>query len=600
MSRGPIHVRSAIAGGLVLVALLLVAPAASAIVTQSSPIDVSATAGTQFTGPVASFRSTDPNLGDFTATIDWGDGSPVTVGTIESLGVDLSESVYRVSGSHAYAAAGTFPVTVVISEVEQLPVVVNATATVAAAGSPQPPPPGPPDAPPPPPGAPPPPPPPIVSPTIVSAAFSPPPRAGRLTTLRIRALSDNAPVGGYRVNFGEGGLRFGAFACTTLPPVAGDTRSPFVPGTPVTFGLDYTFLRAGRHAMRLIVATGFCEGEKQTSQNFTVNVPPAGAGAAAAAAAASWPRLGQLTARAAQAACTDDVTIPSAADADVVAAAAVCLVNVERAREGLTALAVDARLLRSATAHAAEMVGSRFFAHQGPSEPELGARGAAAGYTGGMGENIGYGVDKLATASAMVDAWMNSPPHRANILDRRYRGIGMSVIPSAPTGPPTPGASYVTNFGTEDPGAAPAPAPAAATGPAPTIAVSLSPSSFPAASSGPPSSPTGAGARISYVLAKPANVVFTVQRRLAGRRSGRRCVAPRASNRRARSCTRTRRLGAFREQGAAGTNVLRFRGRIGGRRLAPGRYQLVAVATDATGSASRPRTLSFRITGGRR
>ena len=596
MSGAPIHVRSATAAGLMLLALLLAAPVASAVVTQSAPINVSATAGTQFTGPVASFRSTDPVANDFAGTtIDWGDGTQNQV-LPTFVGIEMSEAAYRVDGSHTYAAAGSYPVRVTITEAEQVPVIVNATATVAAAGSPEPPP-GPPPPPPPAPGEPPPPPPPpLVAPTILSAAFSPPPRVGRPTTLRIRARSDNAPVGGYVVNLGEGGGRFGASACSLLPPAAGDTTSPFVPGTPVTFGLDYTFARSGRHTVGVTVTTGFCAGEQSTTRSFTVSV--SSATAAGAARAASWPRIGELTARVAQAACTDDLTVPSAADADVVAASAVCLVNVERARAGLAALPVDTRLVRSAAAHAGAMVESRFFAHKGPAEPELGARGASAGYTGGMGENIGYGIGKLATASAMVDAWMNSPPHRENILDPRWRGIGMSVIPSSPTGPPTPGASYVTNFGNED--ASGSPPPAAATAPAPTIRVSVSPTSFPAASSGPPSSPNGPGARVSYVLAKPANVVFTVQRKLAGRRAGRRCVAPRASNRRARRCVRTRRFGSFREQGVEGTNVLRFSGRVGGRRLAPGRYQLVAVASDATGTRSKPRTLNFRITRGRR
>ena len=65
------------------------------------------------------------------------------------------------------------------------------------------------------------------------------------------------------------------------------------------------------------------------------------------------------------------------------------------------------------------------------------------------------------------------------------------------------------------------------------------------------------------------------------------------------ACVRTRRFGSFREQGTAGANVVVFRGRVGGRRLAPGRYQLVAVATDESGKASKPQTKSFRILRGR-
>jgi hypothetical protein len=196
----------------------------------------------------------------------------------------------------------------------------------------------------------------------------------------------------------------------------------------------------------------------------------------------------------------------------------------------------------------------------------------------------------------MVDAWMNSPPHRANILDPRFKGIGMSVSANAPTGSAKPGATYTTNFGTETPTGGPPPV---ATGAKPAIKVSMAPSAFRAAAAGPSSAPTGAGARVSYTLTRPANVVFTVTRRVPGRRAGKRCVAPRPSNRRAKRCTRTRRFGSFREQGTAGTNVVVFRGRINGRRLAPGRYQLVAVATDESGRASRPQTKSFRILKGR-
>jgi hypothetical protein len=238
------------------------------------------------------------------------------------------------------------------------------------------------------------------------------------------------------------------------------------------------------------------------------------------------------------------------------------------------------------------MVQERFFEHQGPSELDLGGRGAAAGYHAGMGENIGFGSGVLATAGAMVDAWMNSPPHRKNILDPRYRGIGMSVIANAPTGALTPGASYTTNFGTDEPAGPP---PDVAGSPKPTVKVTLAPAAFRAAASGPPSSPAGPGARVAYTLDRPANVVFTVQRTRPGRRARGRCVAPRSANRRARPCLRTLRAGAFRGRGTAGPNVLRFSGRLNGRRLAPGSYRLVVVATDAAGSASPPRSVGFRI-----
>jgi uncharacterized protein YkwD len=380
-------------------------------------------------------------------------------------------------------------------------------------------------------------------------------------------------------------------ACSDLPPLPGEENSPFLPNTATTFGLGFTFHNRGSHTVSLLVSTGLCSADTSTAQNLTVNV---GSGAPRAATRTAR-RIGLLATAAQSAGCGEDLDVPDDSNANVVAGAAVCLVNAERAAAGLPALGVDPRLVASATAHTRAMVDGRFFQHQGPGEPELGARGAAAGYVAGMGENIGFGSGTLSTASAMVDAWMNSPPHRANILDPRYRGVGMVVIPNAPSGPPTPGATYTTNFGTDAPGTPPP----AASAPVPTVAVTLAPRAFRAAASGPSTSPTGAGMKVSYTLTRTANVVFTVERRLAGRRAGKRCVALKPANRRARPCPRTRRVGSFRQQGLPGPNALRFRGRIAGRRLAAGSYQLRVVATDVAGVVSRPRVVSFRILRGR-
>ena len=77
---------------------------------------------------------------------------------------------------------------------------------------------------------------------------------------------------------------------------------------------------------------------------------------------------------------------------------------------------------------------------------------------------------------------------------------------------------------------------------------------------------------------------------------GKRCVAPGAAKPGAKRCVRTKKLpGSFVHQGAAGLNSFRFTGRLRGRKLAPGRYSLVAhLPRPATGRAALA-TKAFRI-----
>jgi hypothetical protein len=125
--------------------------------------------------------------------------------------------------------------------------------------------------------------------------------------------------------------------------------------------------------------------------------------------------------------------------------------------------------------------------------------------------------------------------------------------------------------------------------------LALSPKSFRAARSGPTIAKL-TGSRVSYVLSEAAAVSFRVERARPGRRSGRRCVRPRRSNRSRRRCTRFVLLrGSFTHGGKAATNSFRFRGRLRGRRLRPGRYRLRGVATDAAKNASPVRRTAFRI-----
>ncbi len=101
-------------------------------------------------------------------------------------------------------------------------------------------------------------------------------------------------------------------------------------------------------------------------------------------------------------------------------------VNTARAKNGLSALTLDANMNRAAAVRAAELAQS--FSHTRPN----GSRGLTALNEAGVsyrtaGENIASGQQ---TAQAVVSAWMNSSGHRANILSSSFgrMGVGQATI----------------------------------------------------------------------------------------------------------------------------------------------------------------------------
>ena len=64
-----------------------------------------------------------------------------------------------------------------------------------------------------------------------------------------------------------------------------------------------------------------------------------------------------------------------------------------------------------------------------------------------VGENLAWGSESLATPKEIFRAWMHSSGHRANILDRRFREIGIGVVVGAPVGGVANGATYASEFG---------------------------------------------------------------------------------------------------------------------------------------------------------
>ena len=124
-----------------------------------------------------------------------------------------------------------------------------------------------------------------------------------------------------------------------------------------------------------------------------------------------------------------------------------CLVNEQRAAAGLRGVRHDARLARAAAHFSTAMVRQGFFAHVSPQGSTPGERARAAGYPGGaLGETIGWGAGALATPAAIVQGWLESPPHRAIVLGPGFRRIGLGVAPGSPEGVPQ-AATVTAEFG---------------------------------------------------------------------------------------------------------------------------------------------------------
>ena len=102
--------------GSVLIAgsvLVLSGAPASAVVTPTG-VNISPIETESFTGTVATFTS--PDAGPFTATIDWGDGTSASTGTVTSTG----PGAYSVSGTHTYATDGSYTITTTIGDASDL------------------------------------------------------------------------------------------------------------------------------------------------------------------------------------------------------------------------------------------------------------------------------------------------------------------------------------------------------------------------------------------------------------------------------------------------------------------------------------------------
>ncbi|WP_369218487.1 CAP domain-containing protein, partial [Streptomyces flavofungini] len=101
------------------------------------------------------------------------------------------------------------------------------------------------------------------------------------------------------------------------------------------------------------------------------------------------------------------------------------LVNAERSKAGCGPVTANSKLATAATKHSADMDARDYFDHNSPDGTDPGDRITAAGYQWSTyGENIARGQQ---TPASVMESWMNSSGHRANILNCAFKEMGVGI-----------------------------------------------------------------------------------------------------------------------------------------------------------------------------
>lgn len=116
--------------------------------------------------------------------------------------------------------------------------------------------------------------------------------------------------------------------------------------------------------------------------------------------------------------------------------AVVKLTNVARANKGCGPLTANAQLTTAAQRHAKDMAAKGYFSHTSADGTSWDARIRSAGFKKPGGENIAQG---FKTPARVLQAWLESPGHRRNILDCAFTSIGVGFT--------TDGGYWVQDFG---------------------------------------------------------------------------------------------------------------------------------------------------------
>lgn len=139
--------------------------------------------------------------------------------------------------------------------------------------------------------------------------------------------------------------------------------------------------------------------------------------------------------------------------------------NAQRSSNGIAVLGINSMLNSAAQAKANDMITLDYWSHTTPGGKEPWTFIADAGYGyKTAGENLAYGFDNGSTT---ITGWMNSPPHRQNLLNTAFTEVGFGFANSANYVTNGPQTVVVAMYAAPLSGTTPAPAQAASTAPTP-------------------------------------------------------------------------------------------------------------------------------------
>jgi uncharacterized protein YkwD len=149
--------------------------------------------------------------------------------------------------------------------------------------------------------------------------------------------------------------------------------------------------------------------------------------------------------------CANTGLLPTAENVELVRDAVLCLHNQIRREHNLPLLKENSRLRKAGTTHSNEMVDEGYFDHTAPDGTTFVDRILGSGYAKRngdwtIGENLAWGTGELSTPAGVMQAWMNSAGHKANILKRSYKELGIGIRLGVPDDAGV-GATFTADFG---------------------------------------------------------------------------------------------------------------------------------------------------------